>query len=179
MFNDKVCVLLDDPCTNFVLTGWDQNSKLYTLKNSAGRIATVSHDKFVPIDDLCADFLTATPDGRIEIIQALPDTILPPHILARPSLASQPASRPHLRTRPAPCHGDTAPAFSDPSADPVKARVRALLPAGLERADIADASATFLNISPADLLTKYAHLDNGRFRMVIGNRLTATFKKEK
>jgi hypothetical protein len=156
-----------------VLAGWNPDSKLYTLKNADGRVVSVAHDKFVPIDDLCADFLSATPDGRIEITKTLQDDFLPPH-LARLSLASHPAQRPNPRPCPASCSGGTASASSDPP----KARVRTLLPAGLERADIADIAAPFLSCSPANILDKYAHLDNGRFRMVVGNKLTALFKKE-
>jgi len=62
------------------------------------------------------------------------------------------------------------------TADEARAKVRELLSGATSREEIAKLAAEPLGTPAEALVEKYAHLDNGRFRMVLGNRLASVFK---
>lgn len=171
----RECCLHADPGHVYILTAWE--TPFYVLTNDRGDVARCLAHEFTPISELGEDYLEATEDGRIEIIKDFME-ILDSHSL--PEIVKAVAGPPSRVRSPrgagtgqaSKAKGGTTEAQSE-----AKARVTALLECCNSREDIADIGACFLGDSAGNLLKKYEHLDNGRFRMVIGNRLRGLFLK--
>jgi len=83
--------------------------------------------------------------------------------------------RPKAKGRPADGHGG-AP-VEQGLAGEAKAKVRELLAGCESREQVAQVGMVYLGEDAGALLSKYMHLDNGRFRMTIGNRMVGLYKK--
>jgi hypothetical protein len=101
---------------------------------------------------------------------------------SRPLVTTAEAGGPEARTAPPKPKKSQAKtqggATADPGlADEAKTAVREMLAGCDGRETIAILAGGHLGESPESLLHKYEHLDNGRFRMTIGNRLVGLYKK--
>ena len=83
--------------------------------------------------------------------------------------------RPKAKGRQA--KGHDGPAADSGLAAEAKAKVRGLLDPCNSREEIANVGMIYLGEDAGGLLSKYMHLDNGRFRMTIGNRMVGIYKK--
>ena len=107
-------------------------------------------------------------DARRAAREALRDTASEPG-------ASAPAPKRKAKGRPADAQGG-APV--EPGlAGEAKAKVRELLAGCETREQVAQVGMVYLGEDAGALLSKYLHLDNGRFRMTIGNRMVGLYKK--
>jgi len=190
----RECCLHKDPGHVYDLKGWDPTTKLYRLENDLGQKAFVKSHEFTLISAAGEDLLMATEQGSIvsddikvitvEDLMAGGWTAVPletqdlgiPGDVPSEALGAAPAA-----TRPAaPAKREKPRATpSDPPADPsgAKLKVRELLADAKTREEIAGIAQPVLLESVEYLIGKYAHLDNGRFRMTIGNRMVGVLKK--
>ena len=178
------CYIFDDPTNVYDLTGWDPVNKLYRLENDQGRKRFMRYHEFCPISAAHDEEIEAGDDGRIYTVQQLVDAggdlkwVRPRWAHEGPSEA-RPCT--HEARRP-----EVAPQVRKPKesqakghdeAAGVKERVRELLAGATDRQGIAQVAAKILGEKAEDLVSKYAHLDNGRFRMTLGNRMVGVLKK--
>lgn len=183
------CYVFDDPTRVYDLVGWNPDEKLYKLVSDDGRKRYLRYFEFCPISSAHNEEIEAGDDGKIYTVQQLVDA---QGRLAwkRPTWADAGAEAarpcasgstgPDLRAqgrkakdRPAKAH-DEAMA----SGDEAKDAARALLHGLNNREELAKAAGKVLGETPESLVEKYAHLDNGRFRMTLGNRIVGIFKKQ-
>lgn len=169
----RECYVFARPAEIWDLVGWDRETKKYHLRNDAGESIDVFHSEFVPVSLANEDLVLASDDGRIlPASEALGGdiAIAPRRPPDGPSLHAPGTTGEKPRTaRRAKEHGTGA-------TDEARAKVRELLSGAKTREEIAGVAADLLGISAGDLVAKYAHLDNGRFRMVLGNRMVGMLK---
>ena len=166
----EVC-LLSDLQHVYEIIDWDKNTKLWSLKNDLGATISVFHNEFVPLSEADEELVKAMPDGRLVTVSEMIEKNLK---WERPAfLSGKPAPSPEgpQAVKPAP-----SPERVAVDQDEAKVKVSELLAPCDSREAVAEAAAGYLGSSTAALLEKYHHLDNGRFRMVIGNRLRSIFK---
>lgn len=182
----RECCLHRDPKHVYDLTGWDPEHKLYRLENDLGQKVFVRCHEFTPISASDEELMAANPEGKIEVVtveQLMEEdlTWVPPEWVNSPSSTEAPplASEPPAALRPSePRKAKESQAKGQGDPSEAKAKVRELL-AGCEgREQIAGAAAEILDETVMSLIEKYKHLDNGRFRMTIGNRMVGKLKKE-
>lgn len=155
------------------LVGWDNRTRQYQLRNDDGETILVFHNEFVPVSMAGEDLVMASEDGRIlPTTEAIENKI---EIALGKASEAPPLYEPRTTTkRPgAPRRSEGA---APETADEARAKVRELLAGATSREEIAKIAAEPLGIPAEGLIEKYAHLDNGRFRMVLGNRLVSVFK---
>jgi len=190
----RECCLHKDPGHVYDLRGWDPTTKLYRLENDLGQKAFVRSHEFTLISAAHEDLLMATEQGSIvrdeiftitvEDLMAGGWTAVPletqdigiPGEGPREALGAAPAdTRPEARAKRERPRATPA----DPTADPsgAKLKVRELLADAKTREEIAGVAQPILLESVEYLMGKYHHLDNGRFRMTIGNRMVGVLKK--
>jgi len=171
----RECYLFSDPGRIYDLIGWDAATKQYRLQNDDGRIVDVSQNEFVPVSLAGEDLVLASDTGEMvpasEAMErglaiALPEPSVGPSSHSPATTANKPRRPSKTKDKSAEAQGAAVEARS---------RVRELL-AGKSRDEMAEAAAGILGVSTEDLITKYAHLDNGRFRMVLGNRIAGVFQ---
>lgn len=169
MLPKRECYLFRDPETIYDLIGWDRETKKYHLRNDRGESVDVFHSEFVPVSLAGEDLVLASETGEIvaaseamERKLTIARTAVP---VGLPSHESR-GERPKARTSPK----------SREEATETRSRVRSMLEPCKTREEIAGVAAGVLGGSAETLIAKYAHLDNGRFRMVLGNRMVGTLK---
>lgn len=166
------CLLLTEPQKIYDLLAWDDANKKYLLKNDDEKEVWVEHHEFIPFSFRFREYCEAGPDGQIMTVAEAMDKHLDIKV-QKPAPSSQvphspgPAKQSAPRTKTPVVPKDTGPA---------REKVRELLAPCKTREDIAAVAGPHLKEEVDALIAKYAHLDNGRFRMVIGNRLVSLFK---
>lgn len=178
----RECCLHSDPRRVYDLTGWDPDNKLYRLQNDDGRKVLVKCSEFTPLSSCHEDLIEAKEDGKLHPVSDLIEGVVTlslreepqeGHPLARPCTVDGP--RPDVPARvPRP---NKSQAKATGEACPHREQVRRLLADCHTREEIANRASGLLGEAPHELIGKYLHLDNGRFRMTIGNRLVGVFKK--
>lgn len=190
----RECCLHKDPSRIYDLTGWDAEKKLYRLENDLKERVYVRSHEFTLISSFNEDLLRATEQGTIEIDDVKIITVedlmaggydvvpidgqdigIPDQGQREARPCTREATRPDART-----HGQKpkdGQAKSAPEASEAKLRVRELLAGAEGREQLASVASELLDETPEALIAKYAHLDNGRFRMTLGNRMVGVLKK--
>lgn len=193
------CYVFDDPTKVWDLVAWDPQNKLYRLEDGAGGKKFLRYFEFCPISQANEELLEAGDDGNLHTVQELVDS--QGHLKwKRPSWATDPDDQPLSEPsgarprgagpdvpgqRPEPkgeapdgLRGPARPKRPvGPSGDEAKDKVRELLAGCQTREEIAGVGQVYLGEDAGILLSKYMHLDNGRFRMTIGNRMVGVYKK--
>lgn len=190
----RECCLHSDPTHVYDLVGWDPANKLYRLENDLGQKVFVRSHEFTLISAAHEDLLMATEQGlvvpedvKIVTVEdlmaggwlAIPletqSMGIPGEGPSEPRPCASASTRPEARTTPPKAKG--TPRAASPDATGAKGRVRELLANAKSREEIAEIAQPVLLESVEYLIGKYKHLDNGRFRMTIGNRMVGVFKK--
>lgn len=178
------CYMFDDPLNVYDLTGYDPTNKLYRLENDHGRKRFVRYFEFCPISAAGQEEIEAGDDGRIYTVQQLVDAggdlkwVRPVWAQegpegARPCTAE--AKRPEVAAKVEKPKESQAKAQGEGAE--VKEHVRELLAGATDRQQMAVVASQILGEDAHDLVMKYAHLDNGRYRMTLGNRMVGILKK--
>ncbi|KGO33153.1 hypothetical protein JT06_16150 [Desulfobulbus sp. Tol-SR] len=155
------------------LIGWDSKTRQYQLRNDEGETILVFHNEFVPVSLAGEDLVMASEDGRIlPTTEAIENKI---EIALGKASEAPPLYEPKA-TGEKPQKARKAKGDATETADEARAKVRELLSGATSREEIAKLAAEPLGTPAEALVEKYAHLDNGRFRMVLGNRLASVFK---
>jgi hypothetical protein len=191
----RECCLHSNPTHVYDLTGWDAQNKLYRLENDHGHKVFVRSHEFTLISNAGEDLIRATEQGEIVKDDVKTITIedlmaggftaqpidgqdigIPDRVFEREATGAQTsATRPEVRPTRRESKGGASDAA--PEAVEAKATVRRLLADCQTREEIAGVAQPILLESVEYLIGKYAHLDNGRFRMTIGNRMVGVLKK--
>jgi hypothetical protein len=167
------CCLLSDPQKIYDLVGWDATTRKYLLRDDDRVEVNVEHYEFIPLHQKFTELVEADSDGRlITVAEALesgeairiPTPSLPEFATPSKGFKKLSASSP---AKPKAPPKDTGPA---------REKVRELFAPCKTREEIAEVASSVLSVPAADLIEKYTHLDNGRFRMVLGNRMVSSFK---
>ena len=166
VFPREVC-LHEDLEHVYECISWDPLTKKYTLVRDDNQTRFVDADEFTVISDASEDLLQATPDGKFISVQDQIDNQASFKVIKDrgPSLqeaAPKPKARRDLGK----------------SNDPIKNQVREIFSHCESREDVAEAAGKWLNVTPIVLLQQYEHLDNGRFRMVCGNKIRSLLKTQ-
>lgn len=155
------------------LIGFDRDTKKYTLRNDSKESIEVLHNEFVPVSLAGEDLVIASEDGRIlPTTEALEQGIL----IALPEAESGPSLNEPRATGAKPPKARRAQGAATEAAGEARAKVREALAGATSREEIAKVAAGILKEDAGALIEKYAHLDNGRFRMVLGNRMVGALK---
>ncbi len=178
------CYVFDDPRNVYDLTGWNPTEKLYRLENDHGRKRYLRYFEFCPIAAAHDELLEAGDDGKIYTVQQLVDA--KGHLAwKRPTWAEEgsegPAVRVSMAERPevaaTPRKPKESQAKGHDEASDAKGQVRELLAGLTDRLELAKAASEILGEDPETLMAKYQHLDNGRYRMTLGNRMVGVLNK--
>lgn len=182
------CYVFDDPSCVYDLTGWNPDEKLYRLENDQGKKRYLRYFEFCPVSSAGQEEIEAGDDGKLYTVQQLVDSEgklcwkRPAWAVSEaegapvdaPS-ASGPAPAPKAKERQAKAQRE--PIQDSGTGAEAKARVRELLEPCKTREDVANVGHIYLGEDAGELLNKYMHLDNGRFRMTIGNRMVGLYKR--
>jgi hypothetical protein len=184
----RECYLLSDPSHVYDLTGWDAQNRVYELRNDAGQVVKVKYWEFCPISSAHEDLIEAGDDGKLYTVQQLVESTgtlkwkrpaWADEGLSEATGATASATRPEVATTPrkpkesqAKGHGEAA------AGSEAKERVRELLAGASDRNQMAIVAGAILGEDPHELMMKYNHLDNGRYRMTLGNRMVGVLKKQ-
>jgi len=176
----RECYLHSDASCVYDVISWDPSTKLYRLRNDAGVTIDVDHTRFTLISDASEPLLEPTANGDIVSVANLHEQGIEFEFTSsREALGGPPSHAPGDRaTRTGatasgsrrPSGGAPAKAGS-PEAEAAKAKVKELLSGCTSREELAAVAEPVLGEPAAELVEKYSHLDNGRFRMTIGNRM--------
>lgn len=165
----RECYVFSQPNRIFDLIGWDRETKKYRLRDDAGNTLDIFHNEFVPVSLAHEDLVVASETGEIvPATEALERGLT----IAQPEAPGGPPSHAEPRTRAKGRASRTNPE----SANETRAKVREMLLPCKTREEIAGVASGILGVSAEELVAKYAHLDNGRFRMTLGNRMVGTLK---
>lgn len=177
----RECCLHSDPRRVYDLTGWNPTEKLYRLRNDEGHTVFVRCNEFTPLSSCHEELIEAGPDGRLHPVSDLIEGVIslslreePQEGHPLPSGATLDGPRPDV-PGPVPKARKSQPKATGDAAG-AKERVRSMLAEASTREQIAGMAAEVLGEDSGCLISKYAHLDNGRFRMVLGNRMVGRLK---
>lgn len=170
----RECYVYSDPSVIWDLIGWDKETRKYRLRNDSGEYLDVFHNEFVPVSLASEDLVVANETGQIvPAIEALEQGLS----IAITKAPDGPPLNDDKQQGPKAKGPRKSEAKPREEAEAARAKVRDLLASCKTREEIASAAEGVLGVSAPELIAKYAHLDNGRFRMVLGNRMVGTISK--
>lgn len=173
----RECCLHKDPTTVYDCVAWNSEEKKYKLKNDAGMVEWVGSNEFTPISEMREGLLafndegriiTVTDEGRVYLTEASSS-----HAERSAGLGLDRASAPRRGTTKA--LRDPKP--SSEASERAKAEVKNLLEGRVDRLELATVAGGVTGDDPNELVEKYQHLDNGRFRMTLGNKMRGVLAK--
>jgi len=166
----KECCYHKDPSCVYDCVGWDSNSKTYTLRNDAGDTVKAEVDDFTPVSMFDEELIKADGKGGFEVDKSVLQTGGSSLHAESPRASNMAKARKAERKKADP---------QDDAKEAVKVEVREILSQCETRAEIAEVCAHILGENAPDLITKYEQQDNGRFRMILGNRIRGVLLKQK
>lgn len=189
----RECCLHSDPKHVYDLKGWDSVSKLYRLENDLNQKVFVRQHEFTLLSFAGEDLLEIQ-DGRIISVQELIDgenmVVVPAHerVIAPLEGPSEPrpctakAQGPDVaakvrKPKESQAKAQGEPVATDGRGEEAKAKVRQMLEGVTDREKLAEIAQPILLECVSYLTAKYAHLDNGRYKMTLGNRMVGVLKK--
>lgn len=183
----RECFLHNDPRFVYDCVGWQREDGKYRLKGPNG-IVLANHDEFTPISASHEELLQYTADGKMVTVKEQCETGAGFSFVTAGrvhSLGGQPshaqghaASGPHRppsgsgRASGAARSGQSASRPAAAVVDAVKKTIAEMLGScNGDRNEMAKIASEVTGDHGPDLVLKYAHLDNGRFRMTLGNKM--------
>lgn len=164
--------LHSDPANTYDCINWDPKTRLYCLRGPGGEVRAESHE-FTPVSLAHEELLQYTANGQLITVADQCETGAGfAFIRERPTERSAGTAQPDPRPRARAASGGPAEGH-----DEARAQAQQLLAGADGRGELAERASGVLGESAQTLIEKYAHLDNGRFRMVLGNRLTSKIRQ--
>lgn len=168
--------LHSDPTRVYDCVSWDANTRKYTLISDTGLRLEVLSDEFTPVSMAGEELIQFTNDGKQITVQDLVDDNASFSVFHGPSSHDQPTTASGPRKGRKPRGGGTG--ATDEAKAQAKAQVAEMLGScGNDRDEMAKIAGEVTGDHGPDLVLKYKHLDNGRFRMVLGNKMRSWLLK--